>query len=169
MQASGLDPEREDLPQDGRTLIEVQGRKIDARVSVSPVVHGRAVAIRLLDRASISLALDQLGMEPGDTDLQERPLAGVADALLHLRGRLLVRILDGRRMDAAVGNESLQSDAGDLAAPVEEDDGRPVGEPELRGPRLRRGKRQAYPAEAGPWTAQSTRWPAFACRLRRDV
>ena len=45
-------------------LLDVEGRKIDVRVNVSPVIHGNVVATRLLDRGQVSLSLDKLRMEP---------------------------------------------------------------------------------------------------------
>ncbi len=69
-----LDLERKALPQDGRMMISIDGRKIDIRVSVSPVIHGSVVAIRLLDRGQVSLSLDRLGMEPDQLELYEKQI-----------------------------------------------------------------------------------------------
>ena len=39
------------MPQDGRTRIALDGRKVDARVSTLPSIHGEKVVLRLLDTA----------------------------------------------------------------------------------------------------------------------
>ena len=51
------------LPQDGRIKIRLVGREIDLRVSSLPTLYGESVVLRILDRSSISVALDTLGME----------------------------------------------------------------------------------------------------------
>jgi general secretion pathway protein E len=49
------------LPQDGRIRVELEGRDLDLRVSTIPTVHGESLVMRLLDRASVRLGLDELG------------------------------------------------------------------------------------------------------------
>jgi len=49
------------LPQDGRILHQVDGRRLDLRVSMFPTIHGEAIAIRVLDK-SRSFGLESLGM-----------------------------------------------------------------------------------------------------------
>lgn len=65
------------VPQDGRTAIQVDGREVDVRVSVMPVVHGEKVALRLLDRAGLLLDKRRLGLSPANLarfdDLLRRP------------------------------------------------------------------------------------------------
>jgi type IV pilus assembly protein PilB len=58
---AGMDIAEKRLPQDGRVQIRAQGRQVDLRVSTLPTIFGEKVAIRLLDRASAYLALDDLG------------------------------------------------------------------------------------------------------------
>ncbi len=53
------------LPQDGRLRIKASGRAVDVRVSVIPTIYGEKVVMRILDAASASHNLDQLGFEPG--------------------------------------------------------------------------------------------------------
>ena len=60
------------LPQDGRTSFVVQGRSVDVRVATSPTVFGEAVVLRILDRASVQLDLDRLGLGPGTVDVLRR-------------------------------------------------------------------------------------------------
>ncbi len=50
------------LPQDGKIAIRVAGRDVDIRVSVIPTVNGERIVLRLLDRASILISLEVLGM-----------------------------------------------------------------------------------------------------------
>ena len=38
------------LPQDGRIKMRVQGREVDVRVSIIPMVHGEGIVMRLLDK-----------------------------------------------------------------------------------------------------------------------
>ncbi len=52
------------LPQDGRIRMQVGGRDLDLRVSTIPTIYGESVVMRLLDRASILLGLDELGFPP---------------------------------------------------------------------------------------------------------
>jgi general secretion pathway protein E len=49
------------LPQDGRIRVTLQGRRVDIRVSTVPTVHGESIVMRLLDRSSVFLPLEQLG------------------------------------------------------------------------------------------------------------
>lgn len=49
------------LPQDGSFKIKVHGREIDLRVSIIPMIHGEGVVMRILDKQSILLSLEDLG------------------------------------------------------------------------------------------------------------
>lgn len=49
------------LPQDGEFSINVAGKDIDLRISISPVVWGEQVVIRLLDKSGTSLMLEDMG------------------------------------------------------------------------------------------------------------
>ena len=49
------------LPQDGRIMTRVKGHELDLRVSTLPTVHGESVVMRVLDRASIRLRLEDMG------------------------------------------------------------------------------------------------------------
>ena len=74
---SKLDIAEKRVPQDGRIKIRIADHEIDVRVSVIPMLYGEAVVLRLLDRSSILLGLDKLGMSDRDLDLTktilERP------------------------------------------------------------------------------------------------
>ncbi len=52
------------LPQDGRIQREVAGRQVDMRVSTLPTQFGESVVLRVLDRSSVNLSLEALGMPP---------------------------------------------------------------------------------------------------------
>jgi general secretion pathway protein E/type IV pilus assembly protein PilB len=52
------------LPQDGRIQLRVQGREVDVRVSVMPMIHGEGLVLRLLDKGAMEFNLGKLGMEP---------------------------------------------------------------------------------------------------------
>ncbi len=50
------------LPQDGAFKIKAQNRDIDLRVSIIPTSYGNAVVMRILDKESSLLSLEQLGL-----------------------------------------------------------------------------------------------------------
>lgn len=50
------------LPQDGRINIRVQGREIDVRVSIIPMLHGEGIVMRLLDKERMVFNLRGIGM-----------------------------------------------------------------------------------------------------------
>ncbi len=52
------------LPQDGRIKMKVQGREIDVRVSIIPMIHGEGIVMRLLDKGRMSFNLKNCGMLP---------------------------------------------------------------------------------------------------------
>jgi len=74
---SKLDIAEKRVPQDGRIKIRIADREIDVRVSIIPMLHGEALVLRLLDRSSVLLGLDKLGMSERDLKITatilERP------------------------------------------------------------------------------------------------
>ena len=50
------------LPQDGRFRVRVAGRDIDIRVSTLPTAFGERVVLRLLDKTSNILSLEEIGL-----------------------------------------------------------------------------------------------------------
>jgi len=74
---SKLDIAEKRVPQDGRIKIRISDHEIDVRVSIIPMLYGEAVVLRLLDRSSILLGMDKLGMSDRDLNLTktilERP------------------------------------------------------------------------------------------------
>src|SRR5438876_4456940 len=53
-------------PQDGRIKMTVSGKHFDLRVSVLPSVHGQAAVMRILDRGSIQINIQELGFAEDD-------------------------------------------------------------------------------------------------------
>jgi len=51
------------LPQDGRFRVRVAGRDIDIRVSTLPTSFGERLVLRLLDKASSILSLEEIGLD----------------------------------------------------------------------------------------------------------
>ncbi|GAB4321687.1 MAG: ATPase, T2SS/T4P/T4SS family [Candidatus Sumerlaeia bacterium] len=49
------------LPQDGRMRLTMQGREIDMRVASLPTVHGESIVMRLLDKSTMMIGIEQLG------------------------------------------------------------------------------------------------------------
>ncbi len=59
---AGLNIAEKRLPQDGRIRVKLAGKDVDIRVSTVPTAHGERVVMRLLDRSSTILRLDELGL-----------------------------------------------------------------------------------------------------------
>ncbi len=70
-------------PQDGKFQIKFEGRAIDFRVSLLPVVYGEKVVMRILDGSNLSLNLKDLGFE-------EKALQDYAEAIKKPYGMILV-------------------------------------------------------------------------------
>jgi general secretion pathway protein E len=74
---SSMDVAERRLPQDGRIMVEPDGRKLDIRVCVVPTMFGERVCMRLLSRENAPLQLDQIGLSESDLaavrDLAHRP------------------------------------------------------------------------------------------------
>ncbi|MFA6808350.1 MAG: ATPase, T2SS/T4P/T4SS family, partial [Eubacteriales bacterium] len=51
------------LPQDGRISYTVANRRVDLRVSIIPTIFGEKVVMRILDRASVILEKEKLGLQ----------------------------------------------------------------------------------------------------------
>ncbi len=61
---SELDIAEKRKPQDGKFRIRYEGRDVDFRVSILPIVHGEKCVMRILDSSSLTLSLESLGFEP---------------------------------------------------------------------------------------------------------
>jgi len=51
------------IPQDGSFKVRIHAREIDLRISIIPMIHGEGVVMRILDKASILLSLQDLGFD----------------------------------------------------------------------------------------------------------
>jgi type IV pilus assembly protein PilB len=59
---SDLDIAERRIPQDGRISLTIDGKAVDLRVVTLPSVHGEGAVMRILDKSSVVLELDKLGM-----------------------------------------------------------------------------------------------------------
>jgi type IV pilus assembly protein PilB len=67
-----LDIAERRIPQDGRVGLTVDGRHIDLRVVTLPSVHGEGVVMRVLDKDSVVMDMETLGMARGERERFER-------------------------------------------------------------------------------------------------
>jgi type IV pilus assembly protein PilB len=56
------------LPQDGRVGLVVDGRHVDLRVVTMPSVHGEGLVMRVLDKASVVVEMNKLGMADAERE-----------------------------------------------------------------------------------------------------
>jgi len=68
----GLDISETRLPQDGRVELSISGRPVDLRVSTLPTMFGESCVLRILDRAVVSLEMEQLGLREYETAIIRR-------------------------------------------------------------------------------------------------
>ncbi len=50
------------VPQDGRIVKQIGEKQVDMRVSSLPTQHGESIVLRVLDRSSVNLSLENLGL-----------------------------------------------------------------------------------------------------------
>jgi type IV pilus assembly protein PilB len=50
------------IPQDGRIVKQIGEKQVDMRVSSLPTHHGESIVLRVLDRSSVNLSLENLGL-----------------------------------------------------------------------------------------------------------
>ena len=72
---AAMDVAEKRLPQDGRCLIEIEGKRLDLRVNVTPVFFGQRATIRILDREQVKLNLADCGLDGEDLE-KVRELCG---------------------------------------------------------------------------------------------
>jgi type IV pilus assembly protein PilB len=77
-----LDIAEKRLPQDGRVGLVVDGRHVDLRVVTLPSVHGEGIVMRVLDKASVVVELDKLGMADPERERFERACRETHGAVL---------------------------------------------------------------------------------------
>ena len=61
---SGMDISDRRRPQDGRSQLRFDGKRIDLRVSTMPTQYGEKVVVRLLDQKRAHMKMDQLDLSP---------------------------------------------------------------------------------------------------------
>ena len=59
------------LPQDGRINVSTAGKEIDIRVSTIPTIHGESIVMRLLDKETSFITLEELGFDRVILDIYE--------------------------------------------------------------------------------------------------
>jgi type IV pilus assembly protein PilB len=77
-----LDIAEKRLPQDGRVGLTIDGHQVDLRVVTLPSVHGESVVMRILDKSSVVMELDRLGMAEGEHERFIRSLRKAHGAVL---------------------------------------------------------------------------------------
>ena len=80
---SDLDIAERRIPQDGRTALTIDRRRIDVRVATLPLVGGEGAVLRILDKEGMSVDLDDLGMA-------DRERERFVDAFTRPHGAVLV-------------------------------------------------------------------------------
>lgn len=71
------------VPQDGRFRIKYRGKEVDFRVSTVPTYYGEKIVMRLLDKSSVSLGLEELHFE-------EQPMQAMLEATHRPYGMILM-------------------------------------------------------------------------------
>ncbi len=82
---AGLSLSERRIPQDGRMGLNHSGKDYDLRICVAPYIWGEHVVIRILDKTSIMLGLDRLGLYP-EHQAQLEAMAGRPNGLVILTG-----------------------------------------------------------------------------------
>ena len=65
---ANLDIAERRLPQDGRIQVHTQGRSVDLRFSSLPGMYGEKIVLRVLDKQSTIMDIEQLGMQQHNVD-----------------------------------------------------------------------------------------------------
>ena len=61
---AGMDIAEKRLPQDGRIKLSLEKKELDLRVSTLPAIHGESVVMRILDKSSFMVGLEDMGLLP---------------------------------------------------------------------------------------------------------
>jgi type IV pilus assembly protein PilB len=80
---AGLNISERRMPQDGRITVMINNRQVDLRMSTLPTAFGESVVLRVLDRASVNLELESLGLPKNVYDF-------VTDVILRPNGIFVV-------------------------------------------------------------------------------
>jgi len=65
---SNLDIAERRLPQDGRSKARIGPKEVDIRVSIIPTIYGEKVVMRLLDKSTMLMGLEELGFEKDELE-----------------------------------------------------------------------------------------------------
>lgn len=79
---SNLKIDEHRIPQDGQFTVHADGKDIDLRIAISPVIWGEQVVIRLLDKSGTSLHLEDMGYKG-------RALRSIRNGLKYPNGMIL--------------------------------------------------------------------------------
>jgi type IV pilus assembly protein PilB len=79
---ASLDIAERRRPQDGRIGMNMDGRRVDIRAVVLPLVGGESVVLRVLDQGTVPMGLEELGLSESDR-------SRFADALARSQGGVL--------------------------------------------------------------------------------
>ncbi len=77
-----LDIAERRLPQDGRVGLNVDGRHVDLRIVTLPSVHGESIVMRILDKDSVVMKLEKLGMADSERERFEKAFHETHGAVL---------------------------------------------------------------------------------------
>ena len=77
-----LDIAERRVPQDGRVGLTIDGHHVDLRVVTLPSVHGESIVMRILDKDSVIMNLDRLGMDESDEARFKRAFTQAYGAVL---------------------------------------------------------------------------------------
>ncbi len=72
---SNLKIDEHRIPQDGQFTVAVAGKEVDLRISISPVVWGEQVVIRILDKSGTALDIETMGMAGHALKMVERGIS----------------------------------------------------------------------------------------------
>jgi type II secretory ATPase GspE/PulE/Tfp pilus assembly ATPase PilB-like protein len=73
------------LPQDGRIKLTIAGRAVDVRLSIIPTVFGERAVMRILDKTTALLGLEELGMG-ADVLVKFRKIIGLPHGIILATG-----------------------------------------------------------------------------------
>ena len=70
------------IPQDGQFTVMVNGKEVDLRIAISPVVWGEQVVIRILDKSGTSLDVETMGMTGHALAMVDRGISKLTGMIL---------------------------------------------------------------------------------------
>jgi type IV pilus assembly protein PilB len=71
---AGVDIGERRLPQDGRMRLRLAGKELDIRLSTLPTIFGEKIVMRLLDKETLTVGMDELGFQINERALFEKEL-----------------------------------------------------------------------------------------------